>query len=228
MKYGSWSQLLWSLNCDNSCYGHMVTTATGKQEEMATQDAANSQVTKVAFGSCEERKMFPAHCAPNRTGNEFQPLHGSPARGPGCYDNHVVGTILCNLQKRPESKKGYSLAARTAPRFLPSFQTVTPSPQKYQQDWSVSRACPPGRTPFNSTTQRFTSKPATASFNPGPGSYAHDSPHDRKVAWPMKFGSPDWSRVPQQERRALRTELPCDKEFLKQRNRVAYLRLFYG
>ncbi|KAL7859418.1 hypothetical protein SRHO_G00145650 [Serrasalmus rhombeus] len=180
----------------------MVSTATGKQEEMATQDA----VTKVAFGSCEERKMFPAHCAPNRTGNEFQPLLGSPARGPGCYDNHVVGTILYNLQKRPESKKGYSLAARTAPRFLPSFQTVTPSPQKYQQDWSASRVCPPGRTPFNSTTQRFTSKPATASFNPGPGSYAHDSPHDRKVAWPMKFGSPDWSRVPQLERRTLRTE----------------------
>ncbi|XP_036446740.1 protein pitchfork-like isoform X2 [Colossoma macropomum] len=161
---------------------------------MATQDAANCQVTKVAFGSCEERKMFPAHSAPNRMGNEFQPLHGSPARGPGCYDNHV---------------------------------TVTPSPQKYQQDWSVSRVCPPGRTPFNSTTQRVTSKPATASFNPGPGSYAHDSPHDQKVSWPMKFGSPDWSRVPQMERKALRTELPCDKEFLKQRNRVAYLRLFY-
>ncbi len=89
-----------------------------------------------------------------------------------------------------------------------------------------------------------------------PGVYVHDTSQS-KVSWPMKFSSPDWSKVPSLERRALRTEvqicltffyklqfketivflhnLMCfvsmqlynDKEFRKQRNRVAYLSLFY-
>ncbi|XP_072553335.1 ciliary microtubule-associated protein 3 isoform X3 [Salminus brasiliensis] len=147
---------------------------------MATQDA----VIRVAFGSCQERKMFPAHRAPNRAGIEFLPQYGSPLLGPGCYDNHVA---------------------------------ATPSPQKYQQDWSMSRVCPPGRTPFNSSNQRFRSKPATASSSPGPGAYAHDTPHNQKVSWPMKFGSPDWSRVSQLERKAIRTEVQTRNDLYRGR-----------
>lgn len=36
-----------------------------------------------------------------------------------------VDTIVYNLKRKPESKKGYALAARTSPRFLPSFQVET-------------------------------------------------------------------------------------------------------
>lgn len=106
-----------------------------------------------------------------------------------------------------------------------------------------------------------------------PGAYMFDGPCNKRVSWPMKFGSPDWSQVPMLERRALRTEvktkkigvvfklywntiltvnvgnynvviiscqtfltnlvcfiaqLPCDKEFQKRRNRVAYLSLYYS
>uniref|UniRef100_A0A8C9WEV6 Uncharacterized protein n=1 Tax=Scleropages formosus TaxID=113540 RepID=A0A8C9WEV6_SCLFO len=39
---------------------------------------------------------------------------------------------------------------------------------------------------------------------PVPGSYSHDHPHSGKVLWPMRFGSPDWGRVPQLERRTQR------------------------
>ncbi|XP_029478385.1 ciliary microtubule-associated protein 3 isoform X1 [Oncorhynchus nerka] len=180
----------------------------------------------VAFGSCQERKLFPTHCAPNRLGNKLS-LEGAPHRGPGCYDNHV-GTILYDVQKRPESKKGYTLAARTSARFLPCAQTITPSPQRYQQDRTWSKVYPPGRIPFSSTTKRFRTKPVTADFKPGPGTYAHDTTLNQKVSWPMKFGSPDWGRLPTLERKALRTELLCDKEFVKQRSRVAYLQLFYS
>ncbi|MCI4387594.1 hypothetical protein PGIGA_G00076030 [Pangasianodon gigas] len=190
--------------------------------------AARNKATTVAFGSCQERKMIPTHGAPNRMGNELLTLQRSPTPGPGCYDSHAVGTIVHNLKTRPESKKGYALAARTSPRFRPSLQTVTPSPQKYQQDWSVSQMCSPGKTSINSTTPRFMSKSDTVSSNPGPGAYVLDGPCNQRVSWPMKFGSPDWSQVPMLERRALRTELPCDKEFLKHRNRVAYLRLHYS
>ncbi|KAM9445395.1 ciliary microtubule-associated protein 3-like [Clarias gariepinus] len=161
-------------------------------------------------------------------GNEMVTFHSSPTPGPGCYDNHVVGTIVYNLKRRPESKKGYALAARTSPRFLPSFQTVTPSPQKYQQDWSVSSMCAPGKTSLSSTEPRFVTKPVTVSTNPGPGAYTPNCPSNRRVSWPMKFGSPDWTQVPMLDRRALRTELPCDKDFKNHRNRVAYLHLYYS
>ncbi|KAG7323230.1 hypothetical protein KOW79_012932 [Hemibagrus wyckioides] len=189
---------------------------------------AKRNKAKVAFGSCQERKMFPTHGAPNRMGNEQLTLDSSPTPGPGCYDNHVVGTIVYNLKRRPESMKGYALAARTAPRFLPSFQTVTPSPQKYQPDWSVSQMCSPGKSSSNSTEPRFMSQSASVSSNPGPGTYKLDGPRNQKVSWPMKFGSPDWSRVPMLQRKALHTELPCDKEFRKHRSRLAYLQLYYS
>ncbi|KAK1803396.1 hypothetical protein P4O66_020826, partial [Electrophorus voltai] len=160
----------------------------------------------VAFGSCQERKMFPLQRPPNRLGREQLPPLGSRARGPGCHDNHVVDTMISKLERKPLSMKGYSLAARTTPRFFAPLQTNTPSPQQYQQDWSVPRVPSPGKTPFNSSSRRITSKSATVSSNPGPGTYAHDVAHSRKVSWPMKFGSPDWSRVPMLERRALHTE----------------------
>ncbi|KAI2649600.1 Protein pitchfork [Labeo rohita] len=135
----------------------------------------------VAFGSCQERLMFPTHFARDRMGNEMLELYGSKELGPGCYDNHTVGSLIYELQHRPESKRGYVLGARTAPRFLPPIKKATPSPQKYQQDWTRSKVCPPGKAPFNSATVKY----------------------------------------------RLRTWLIHDKEFRKQRNRVAYLSLFY-
>ncbi|XP_067301904.1 ciliary microtubule-associated protein 3 isoform X2 [Pseudorasbora parva] len=196
-----------------------------EEEAMTTRGEA----PLVAFGSCQKRLIFPTHFPPNRMGNaEMLALHGSTDSkklGPGCYENHTVGTLIYDLQHRPESKRGYVLAARTEPRFLPPFKTDTPSPQKYQQDWTLSKVCPPRKAPFNSTTVRL--RPSNADSSPGPGAYAYDTIQNKRVSWPMKFGSPDWSKVPLLERRALRTELLHDKEFRKQRNRVAYLRLFF-
>ncbi|XP_058618253.1 protein pitchfork isoform X2 [Onychostoma macrolepis] len=195
---------------------------TGKhQDAMMTRGAA----PRVAFGSCQKRMMFPTHFAPDRMGNEMLALYSSKDLGPGCYDNHTVASLTYGLQHRPESKRGYVLGARTAPRFLPPVKTATPSPQKYQPDWTRSEVCPPGNAPFNSTTARF--RHSNTDSSPGPGAYVHDTGQSKVVSWPMKFGSPDWSNVPSLERRALRTELYHDKEFRKQRNRVAYLSLFY-
>ncbi|TFK03718.1 rhodopsin [Platysternon megacephalum] len=61
-----------------------------------------------------------------------------------------------------------------------------------------------------------------------PGTYEADKLPHKKITWPMKFGSPDWSLVPMPERRTLRTELITDKEFRKHRNRLAYLSLYYS
>ncbi|XP_031146401.1 protein pitchfork isoform X2 [Sander lucioperca] len=137
------------------------------------------------------------------------------------------GTILYDLQSIPGSKKGYGLSARTAARFPPCSKTATPSPQQYQQDQSRSRVPPPAKTPFNSTTERFRSTSCTAEDSPGPGTYAHDAVTNRKVSWPMCFGNPDWSRLPQTQKKSLRVKLNKEKEFLKHRSKVAYLSLYY-
>ncbi|XP_036959060.1 protein pitchfork-like isoform X1 [Acanthopagrus latus] len=180
-----------------------------------------------AFGSCQERRLFPLHYAPDRLGNQHSRL-GAPHVGPGCYDNHEFGSIVYTLQKTPCSNKGYGLSARTAARFpVCGKQTVTPSPQQYQADQSWSTVPPPTKTPFNSNTQRFESAPCTADDSPGPGTYAHDTVTNRKVSWPMCFGKPDWSRLPQLEKSSLRVKLTSEKDFLKHRSRVAYLSLYY-
>ncbi|XP_022618974.1 protein pitchfork [Seriola dumerili] len=187
---------------------------------------STAPVQRVFFGSSQERKLFPFHYAPDRLGNQMS-RQEAPNVGPGCYDNHEFGTIVYDLQMTPQSKKGYGLSARTAARFPPCSKTVTPSPQQYQQDQSQSRISPPGKTPFNSATQRFKMTSRTAEESPGPGTYTHDAVTNRKVSWPMCFGSPDWTRLPQLEKKSLRVKLNSEKEFLKQRSRVAYLSLYY-
>ncbi|KAK6308363.1 hypothetical protein J4Q44_G00216340 [Coregonus suidteri] len=42
---------------------------------MAARDEA--PLRSFAFGSCQERKLFPIHCAPNRLGNDLS-LQGAP------------------------------------------------------------------------------------------------------------------------------------------------------
>ncbi|KAM7405252.1 hypothetical protein PAMP_012528 [Pampus punctatissimus] len=183
-------------------------------------------VQRIFFGSSQERRLLPLHYAPDRLGNKVS-RQEAPHIGPGCYDNHEFGTIIYNLHKTPGSKKGYGLSARTAARFPPPSKTVTPSPQQYQQDQSLSRVPPPSKTPFNSNTQRFKTMLGAAEDNPGPGTYTHDTVTNRKVSWPMCFGSPDWSRLPQLEKKSLVVKLNSEKEFLKQRSRLAYLSLYY-
>ncbi|XP_037539712.1 protein pitchfork-like [Nematolebias whitei] len=173
---------------------------------------------RVIFSSSQEMRLFP------QPGNH----ENAPHLGPGCYDNHKIGTIIYELEKKPESRRGYGLSARTAARFPPCTQAVTPSPQQYQQDHSKSRVTPPGKTPFSSSTQRFRSPRHTAATTPGPGTYDHDVETNKKVSWPMRFGSPDWSRLAQLEK-SVQVKLTSDKQRVKQRSRLAYLSLyFYG
>ncbi|XP_069382799.1 ciliary microtubule-associated protein 3 isoform X2 [Paralichthys olivaceus] len=179
-----------------------------------------------AFCSSQERKLFPLHYAPDRLGNQMH-RQGAPHLGPGCYFNQEFGTILYDLQMRPESNKGYVLSARTAARFPPCGKTVTPSPQQYQKDHSRSTIVPPGKSPFDSTTERFKPTACAAEDSPGPGTYKPDAVTNRKVSWPMCFGRPDWSRLPPLEKKSLRVKLHSERSLLEQRSRVAYLSLYY-
>ncbi|XP_036388677.1 protein pitchfork-like [Megalops cyprinoides] len=179
---------------------------------------------KVAFGSCQDRPVFPTHFAHDRLGNKLL-LRGLPHLGPGCYDSHTWGTIAYEL-KRP-GIKGYTLSARTAVRFPALKESTTPSPQTYQKDWIKPKRMPPSRFPFHSSEPRFKNQKVTRDTNPGPGTYAHETVQNRKVSWPMKFGATDWSQVLQPQKITLRAEAPSERDFKKKRDKTAHLGLYY-
>ncbi|XP_048351768.1 protein pitchfork [Sphaerodactylus townsendi] len=183
--------------------------------------------TRKSFGSCQEKRIFPLFHAPDRLGNVYIPITGDPIRGPGSYNHAERSNIVYHLTHRPESIKGYSMGARTAPRFALSDKCVTPGPTAYQAMLTKDRKTPPMYAAFSSKSPRFSQKVLEADLFPGPGTYnPYKMPH-RHVTWPGKFGSPDWSLVPTPVKRTLKTELITDKAFRKQRNLLAYLSLYY-
>nr|XP_005308337.1 protein pitchfork [Chrysemys picta bellii] len=181
-----------------------------------------------SFGSCQGRKIFPFHHAPDRLGNQLVPILGDPYRGPGSYDNEERSSMVYALTHKPESIKGYVLGARTSLRFPPDCKTETPGPGTHQSAWGKDRKFQPAAAPFSVKSSRFPQKALDRELFPGPGTYEADKLPHKKITWPMKFGSPDWALVPMPERRTLRTELITDKEFRKHRNRLAYLSLYYS
>uniref|UniRef100_A0A3B3WHZ8 Uncharacterized protein n=1 Tax=Poecilia mexicana TaxID=48701 RepID=A0A3B3WHZ8_9TELE len=60
-----------------------------------------------------------------------------------------------------------------------------------------------------------------------PGMYEHITKTNRKVIWPMCFGKPDWSKLPQLEKKTVKVTEPADYMFVKHRGRLAYLSLYF-
>ncbi|XP_065554340.1 ciliary microtubule-associated protein 3 isoform X3 [Lathamus discolor] len=175
--------------------------------------------------------MFPLHDAPDRLGIQLKSIRGEPSLGPGCYLSQEGSSFRHSLENRPLSNRGYVIGARTAQRSQIQPQTVTPSPAKYQPFWKKERECQPAYAPFSTKTPRFPHKPSDRELFPGPGTYKADKQLHKRVTWPMKFGSPDWSLVPMPPRRMLKLEvqkITIDKEFRRHRNRVAYLSLYFS
>ncbi|XP_060056973.1 ciliary microtubule-associated protein 3 isoform X2 [Erinaceus europaeus] len=183
-----------------------------------------SALCNYPFGTCQQRKLFPHYYPLTFFGNKFVPLRGSPHRGPGCYTKDIYG-LAYSLAKVPTSKKGYTLGARTAPRFQSINKNVTPYPGMYQAEYSEEKKKKQSFAPFNVFAPRFREDSKNI---PGPGTYNPIIKPPAKITWPMKFGSPDWAQVPCLQKRTLKTELSTDKDFRKHRNRVAYLSLYYN
>uniref|UniRef100_A0A8B9B982 Ciliary microtubule associated protein 3 n=1 Tax=Anser brachyrhynchus TaxID=132585 RepID=A0A8B9B982_9AVES len=174
-----------------------------------------SHAQGISFGSCQERKTFPLHHAPDRLGIQLGAIKGNPFLGPGCYQSQEVSCLTFILRAFPSQKT-----------HIIRKLTVTPGPGTYQSFWNKDRKCQPSHAPFSSKTSRFPDKPSNKELFPGPGTYNTDKQLHKKITWPMKFGSPDWSLVPMPAKRMLKTQLMVDREFIKHRNRVAYLSLY--
>uniref|UniRef100_A0A8C0F188 Primary cilia formation n=1 Tax=Bubo bubo TaxID=30461 RepID=A0A8C0F188_BUBBB len=191
---------------------------------------------RISFGSCQERKIFPLHHASDRLGIQLTAIRGDPSLGPGCYLSQEVSCSVSTLRAFPSRKTEYRSHRSTARMVCRTksilkfslLQTVTPSPATYQSFWKKERKCQPAYAPFSIKTPRFPDKPSDKEFFPGPGTYEAGKQLHKKITWPMKFGSPDWSLVPVPPKRMLKMEMTIDREFRKHRDRVAYLSLYYS
>ncbi|XP_071624772.1 ciliary microtubule-associated protein 3 [Heliangelus exortis] len=197
---------------------------------MAAEQEPRDMKKGISFGSCQERKMFPSHQAPDRLGIQLVAIRGNPLLGPGCYLSEKRNSLKYSLENKPLSKKGYVVGARTAQRFA-AQQTVSPGPATYQSFCMKEKKCQPAYAPFSRKAPRFPDKPSDRDFFPGPGTYQPNKPVPKKVTWPMKFGSPDWSLVPSPVQKMAKMEvqkMSMDREFRKHRDRVAYLSLYHS
>ncbi|XP_007947491.1 protein pitchfork [Orycteropus afer afer] len=181
-----------------------------------------------SFGSCQQRKVFPHYIPLDFMGNKFLPLRGAYHRGPASYLTEDKYGLAYNLTKIPTSKKGYAFGARTSVRFQSNNKNPTLYPGMYQKVDSPEEKHKQSFAPFNVMLPRCGKCDLGKFVYPGPGTYNPEMKPPRKIAWPMKFGSPDWAQVPCLQKRTLKTELSTDKEFRKHRNRVAYLSLYYN
>ncbi|XP_050840914.1 protein pitchfork, partial [Serinus canaria] len=127
-------------------------------------------VTKpISFGTTQERKMFPYGFAPDRLGIEVLGVRGDPSLGPGSYLGPESRALQSPLSSRPESSRGYAMGARTAPRFQPRAQPLSPGPAAYGPFPGRPRPAPPGPgpAPFGSSSPRFPRRLLDRDRNPG-------------------------------------------------------------
>merc|ERR1711893_243426 len=111
--------------------------------------------SKAAFGTTLDRGLFPSDVAPTRFGNDLMPIRGAPQRGPGCYNNEEVSNFWHQIEEKIASQKGYSLGARTAPRFPRESRFLTPAPSAYQTKCTDPQEFEAAYRPFNSAAKRF-------------------------------------------------------------------------
>ncbi|KAK7098859.1 ciliary microtubule-associated protein 3-like [Littorina saxatilis] len=186
---------------------------------------------KLAFMSSMERDMFPIKMPYNRFGNEVLPLRGAPHRGPGCYNNEEKTNLLYQIESHLESRKGYTLGARTGPRLQKGSKFLTPAPSHYQRHHTGPRTFLTSNKPFEVGSDRFpVRRKEMMEVLPGPGTYEHEIPHNRQVQWHQSFGSSPIMMPPISIKSTIQKntdKLYSTKEEQKFHRKLAYLKLYY-
>ncbi|XP_070252619.1 ciliary microtubule-associated protein 3 isoform X2 [Myotis yumanensis] len=136
---------------------------------------------------------------------------------PYFHPHNLLGNTFLPLRGAPHRGPGCYTTDTDLTPHPGTYQTINLQEGKQKQSFA----------PFNVMLPRFMTHSKDMSF-PGPDMYNPQIKPPAKVTWPMKFGSPDWAQIPCLQKRTLKAELPSDKDFRRQRNRMAYLSLFYG
>ncbi|KAL5007565.1 hypothetical protein ScPMuIL_016371 [Solemya velum] len=186
---------------------------------------------KVVFMTTLDRELFPVKMPQNRFGNEVVPLRGAPHRGPGCYENEEKTSFMYDIQHKINSSKGYTLGARTANRFPKEQEFQTPSPTAYQTTVTDPQEFLVSKKPFLVGADRFpVYNKDINEVLPGPGTYEHSIPKNRKVQWHQSFGGTPvlLPSITVKSTIDKNTEkLYSTKEEKKYHRKLAYLKLFW-
>lgn len=181
--------------------------------------------------TAQEREMFPVKMPYNRFGNEVLPLRGAPHRGPGCYNNEEHTNFMYQISARVESKRGYTLGARTGPRLSRSSKFLTPAPDHYQQHHTDPITFETDKKPFLVGADRFpVTRRETTEAKPGPGAYELAIPRNRQVHWHQSFGGSPIMMPPISIKSTIEKntdKLYSTKEEQKFHRKLAYLKLYY-
>ncbi|XP_002733481.1 ciliary microtubule-associated protein 3-like [Saccoglossus kowalevskii] len=153
------------------------------------------KTSNVSFGTTLDRPLFPAKVPPTRVGVILQ-AESSPNRAPGTYDNHEVSGFVYHINNQVTSKRGYSLGARTGPRFRKEFMEKTPCPSAYQTDVTQPMTSTTAYKPFEAGALRFPKIQKDPDLTPGPGTYEHNVKRNRKVGFHGTFGGPQLLKIP--------------------------------
>ncbi|XP_052798354.1 protein pitchfork-like isoform X4 [Mya arenaria] len=187
--------------------------------------------TKISFMTTLDREMFPTKMPQNRFGNEICPLRGAPHRGPGCYENEEKTNFWYDIEHKINSTKGYTLGARTGPRFPKKNVFQTPSPMAYQTTCTDLKEFETSEKPFLVGAERFpVYRRDIEEVLPGAGAYEHQVRRNRKVQWHQSFGGAPILMPTIQVRSIIdqNTEkLYSTKEEKKYNRKLAYMKLYY-
>lgn len=194
-------------------------------------ETAMERKPKVSFMTTLDRELFPVKMPPNRFGNEVVPLRGAPHRGPGCYDNEEKTSFMYEIEHKINSTTGYTLGARTASRFPKAEVFETPCPTEYQQHCTDLKTFELDKKPFLVGADRFpVYKRDIVDVLPGPGTYEHQIPKNRKVQWHQSFGGTPilLPSITVKSTIDKNTEkLYSTKEEKKYHRKLAYLKLYW-
>ncbi|XP_072034850.1 ciliary microtubule-associated protein 3-like [Amphiura filiformis] len=189
----------------------------------------------VSFGTTADRPLFPGKLPPNRMGAGL--ANGSvPHRAPGSYDNDEKTTFLYDINNQVTSQKGYTMGARTGPRIRKEFNTITPCPSHYQTRCTEPRTFQTANKPFHTGQRKFHKLQVDPEITPGAGTYEHNVPRNRKVAFHGTFGGPQLLKIPPDDSVLMpadckgttdKSRLMTYKDKRKLAIREAYLSLYY-
>ncbi|XP_077995008.1 ciliary microtubule-associated protein 3-like [Glandiceps talaboti] len=150
----------------------------------------------VSFGTSSDRPVYPSKVPPTRAGVVLK-SDSTPNVGPGTYSTNKINGFMYTMNQRVTSLKGYPMVTRTMyPKANAAYRKETPSVNTYFKEVHEPMACSPALKPFNTGALRFPKVHRDHDLTPGPGTYEHNVPRNRKVGFHGTFGGPQLLKIP--------------------------------
>ncbi|CAH8526716.1 unnamed protein product [Schistosoma margrebowiei] len=185
--------------------------------------------TPYAFGSCQERSLYPEAIPHHRLGITLAPINGKGFVGPTTYN--IQTSMASKFNKKIISTRGYILGARTARRMNNHLcNSDFPDPGTYQNFVNKSLSVKPNKVPFNQSTCR-TNKSLISGSTVGVGTYNITKQLGQHIQWqmdtmlhPVNLPKNQYHSTILMNTDKLNTTIECKRY----QRKLAYLKLYYN